>query len=153
MITYIQTNSLHDDFRNLVEKLDRELKIRDGEKDNAFYSQFNQLDKINHVIVAYVDNVAVGCGAIKEYSATTMEIKRMYVEDTMRGKGIASGILKELEKWATSLHYTTCVLETGIRQPEAIHLYKKSGYQIIPNYGQYQGIETSICFEKSILNK
>ncbi len=58
--------------------------------------------------------------------------------------------LAELEKWAAELGYNKCVLETGKKQPEAIALYKRSGYKIIPNYGQYIGIENSVCFEKAI---
>jgi putative acetyltransferase len=65
-----------------------------------------------------------------------------------RGKGIAAQILNELEKWAKELNYKKCVLETGHKQPEAIALYKKNGYKQIPNYGQYIGIENSVCFEK-----
>ena len=79
-----------------------------------------------------------------------MEIKRMYTSPGSRGTGIATKILTELEVWATELSYERCVLETGKRQPEAIRLYTKSGYQQIPNYGQYVGIENSICFEKEL---
>ena len=62
--------------------------------------------------------------------------------------GIATQILTELEKWATELSFKKCVLETGKKQPEAIALYIKNGYKIIPNYGQYEGVENSVCFEK-----
>jgi putative acetyltransferase len=57
-------------------------------------------------------------------------------------------VLSELESWAAELGYPKCVLETGKRQPEAIALYEKQGYQRIPNYGQYIGVENSVCFEK-----
>ena len=77
-----------------------------------------------------------------------MEIKRMYVPENKRGNGIASAILKELEQWALALSYKKCLLETGKKQPEAIELYKKNGYKIIPNFGQYANIENSVCFEK-----
>jgi GNAT superfamily N-acetyltransferase len=64
--------------------------------------------------------------------------------------GIASNILAELEKWASELSYAKCILETGKKQPEAISLYKKNGYRIIPNYGQYCEVENSLCFEKKL---
>lgn len=67
-----------------------------------------------------------------------------------RGKGIASLILAELETWAVELGYSTCILETGFNQPEAIALYQKNGYNRIDNYGQYAGVETSLCFEKEV---
>ena len=88
---------------------------------------------------------------MKEFDKQTMEIKRMYTTNNRRGKGIAARILSELEIWATELSYSKCVLETGINQPEAIGLYKKSGYSIIPNYGQYANVQDSRCFEKVIL--
>jgi len=77
-----------------------------------------------------------------------MEVKRMFVTPTSRGKGVASIILKELEAWAVELNVSKCVLETGKRQPEAIRLYTKNAYCIIPNYGQYENVENSVCFEK-----
>ena len=149
MINCIRTNSEDKDFLALVKELDLDLSIRDGD-DRVFYNQFNKLDKIKHVIVAYENGNPVGCGAIKEYSDDTMEIKRMYTSLNLRGRGIASQVLSELEKWAMELYYTKCILETGKRQPEAIALYTKNGYVIIPNYGQYEKIENSVCFEKAL---
>jgi putative acetyltransferase len=148
-MTFTRTNSEHKDFQNLVEALDIDLKIRDGE-DNLFYAQFNKITAIKHVIMAYYDDLPVGCGAIKQYADDTMEVKRMYVLPEKSGYGIAASILGELEVWAKELNYARCVLETGQKQPEAISLYKKSGYQIIPNYGQYEGIVNSVCFEKML---
>jgi len=55
-----------------------------------------------------------------------------------------------LEHWAVELGYKKCVLETGKRQPDAIALYTKQGYESIPNYGQYMGMENSVCFEKEL---
>jgi putative acetyltransferase len=150
MIRIVRTNSANSDFLILVRKLDAELAIRDGD-DHVFYSQFNSLEKIRHVVLAYVDSEPAGCGAIKEYSANTMEIKRMFVLVDHRRKGIAAKILTELERWAAELSFGECILETGKKQPEAIELYKKNGYQPIPNYGQYIGVENSVCFEKEIL--
>lgn len=147
MIICLRCDSSNPDFQKLVTELDRDLRIRDGE-DHAFFAQFNKIDQIKHVVVAYNDNVAVGCGAIKAYSDDTMEVKRMFVSPEKRGRGIASMVLKELEHWATELGIQKCILETGEKQPEAIALYKKNDYLIIPNFGQYAGVESSICFEK-----
>lgn len=145
-----RTDSSDPDFIDLVRNLDADLAERDGE-DHSFYAQFNKIDHIKHTIVAYEDDRPVGCGAIKEYAPDTMEVKRMYTMPENRGKGIASRVLSELELWASELSYAKCILETGKRQPEAIALYKKSGYQIIPNYGQYADVEDSVCFEKKII--
>jgi len=150
MIRCIRTNSDHADFRKLVKELDADLSIRDG-ADHSFYDQFNKIDKIKYAIVGYDNNLPVACGAIKEYSPDAVEVKRMYVLPEKRGQGIASVILKELEQWATELQYEKCILETGKKQPEAIRLYQKNHYGIIPNFGQYQGVENSLCFEKTLI--
>jgi len=149
MVSCICTTSDNTDFKALVALLDADLRLRDGDE-HAFYAQYNKTDAIKHVIVAYDGDVPVGCGAIKDYDADAMEVKRMYVTKDMRGHGIASAILKELENWAAELHYQKCILETGKKQPEAIALYLKNNYTIIPNYGQYTGIENSVCFEKRL---
>ncbi len=147
MIKLLRTDSSHSDFVALVRELDRDLAIRDGE-DHAFYAQFNKIDAIKHVVVAYIDGNPVGCGAIKAYSEGVTEVKRMFTNPNLRAKGIASSVLKELEKWAIELGYSSCILETGVKQPEAIALYTKNDYRLIPNYGQYENVADSVCFEK-----
>lgn len=144
---FIRTNSDNPDFIALVQQLDRYLAEKDGDE-HSFYDQYNKLNTIKHVIVAYENNIPVGCGAIKEFNREAMEVKRMYTVPAFRGKGIAKNILMALEIWAEQLGYKKCVLETGKRQQEAIVLYNRSGYNIIPNYGQYIGMDNSICFEK-----
>ena len=134
-------------FKNLVTLLDKELAIRDG-NEHAFYAQFNKIDALKNVVVYSVDNTAIGCGAFKAYDEKTVEIKRMYVLPPFRGQRIAAGVLRELEHWAAELGYTACLLETGKKQPEAIALYQREGYNIIPNYGQYAGVENSVCMRK-----
>jgi putative acetyltransferase len=150
MISLLRTDSDNRDFVGLIKSLDADLAERDG-KDHPFYAQFNKIDKIKFVVVAYEDDKPVACGVIKEFSPEAMEVKRMYTSPESRGKGIASKVLVELEKWATELSCRKCILETGKKQPEAIRLYEKNGYQIIPNYGQYVGIENSVCFEKDLI--
>ncbi len=150
MITLIRAHSAHPDFITLVQQLDRDLAERDG-KEHGFYAQFNTLTAIQHVMVAYEDGIPVACGAMKELDKNSMEIKRMFTAPTHRAKGIASQVLVELETWAKASGYTVCRLETGKRQPEAIAVYQKNGYVQIPNYGQYAGIENSVCFEKKLV--
>lgn len=148
-ITCIRTDSDNKDFISLVQQLDKDLAVRDGD-DHPFYAQYNKIDAIKYVIVAYRNNEPVGCGAIKEYSPGVMEVKRMYVPDTLRNNGIATIVLSELETWAKELGCSKLILETGKKQPEAIRLYERSGYTVIPNFGQYEGIENSVCFEKVV---
>lgn len=144
-----RTNSDSVDFRTLVIELDKDLAIKNGDT-NAFFAQYNKTDLIKNVVIAYIDNEPVGCGAIKEYQENTVEVKRMFVSIDKRGKGIAEAILNDLQKWAKELGYKKCILETGDKMVEAIGLYKKNGFAIISNYGQYASIETSVCFEKEI---
>jgi putative acetyltransferase len=149
MTELIRTDSANADFVVLVQNLDQELSVIDG-SDHSFYSQFNKLDAIKHVVVAFKEGSPVACGAIKEYQPDTMEVKRMYTLPSERGKGLAGAVLAELENWAREMGYKKCVLETGQRLPDAIALYQKHGYSIIANYGQYTGVENSICFEKPL---
>lgn len=148
----VRTDSRNQDFINLVKLLDSELAIRDGDE-HSFYDQFNSITQIKFTIVAYEGNKPVGCGAIKEFSKEAMEIKRMFILLDFRAKGLATLILKELEQWALELGYIKCILETGKKQPEAISLYKKNAYYQISNYGQYAGVDNSLCFEKNLLKQ
>tara|TARA_R110002096_G_scaffold104_4_gene478 strand:- start:4843 stop:5295 length:453 start_codon:yes stop_codon:yes gene_type:complete len=147
MIKLVRTNSENKDFVRLVESLNNYLKIVDGDE-HAFYNQYNNIDVLKHVVVAYKNEIPLACGAFKALDETTIEIKRMFTQIDARGNGMASKVLKELEKWSIELSYKTCVLETGKRQTEAVSFYKKMNYSIIPNYGQYKNIANSLCFKK-----
>ena len=145
-----RTDSKDPDFLRLVELLDADLAERDGE-DNAFYSQYNGLEQIRHAVLCYTEQgEAAGCGAMKNVAPGTMEVKRMYVLPSERGTGIATEVLRELEKWADDLKMSRIILETGKRQPEAIRLYEKNGYLRTENFEPYVGIENSVCFEKRL---
>ncbi|MDR6761863.1 GNAT superfamily N-acetyltransferase [Flavobacterium sp. 2755] len=149
MINLKRTNSDDPDFIKLVALLDQDLAIRDGE-DHAFYNQFNKTDKIKHTVVYYENNIPVGCGAFREKESDKTEIKRMYVHPDFRKRGIASKVLAELEIWAKEVGYTYTILETGKNQPEAINLYQKLGYTIIPNYPPYEKMDNSVCMKKTL---
>ena len=149
MITIERTNSDDPNFEKLVKLLDLELQERDGEE-HLFYATLNKTNTLNYVVVAYDQDEAIGCGALRNYSNDTMEVKRMFVPLNKRGQGIASTVLAALETWCRELGIKKCVLETGKKQPEAIALYKKNKYNIIPNFGKYEGVENSVCFEKEL---
>lgn len=149
MIKLVRTDSANPDFIRLVKQLDADLAERDGE-DHPFYAQYNKIDMIKYAVIAYDNGEPSACGAIKEYDPGTIEVKRMFTLPENRGRGLATRVLAELEKWAAELSYKKCILETGKKQPEAIAVYKKNGYKIIPNYGQYAEVENSVCFEKDI---
>lgn len=147
MLRLARTTSENADFRSLVQLLDQDLAERDG-AEHSYYAQFNTIATLQHVVVAYQADEPVGCGAFKPFGVDAVEVKRMFVQPARRGQSVAQAVLAELEKWAGELGYASCVLETGKRQPEAIRLYERSGYAHIPNYGQYVGIENSVCMQK-----
>jgi putative acetyltransferase len=150
MLKIIRTDSENTDFQALVGLLDADLAIRDGDL-HGFYAQFNKIDAIKNAVVAYENETAVGCGAFKRFDDESVEIKRMFVCPENRGRGIAVEILTELENWAKESGFASAVLETGKKQPEAVRLYEKSGYELILNYGQYAGMENSVCMKKSLV--
>ncbi|KAA0993268.1 GNAT family N-acetyltransferase [Dyadobacter aurulentus] len=145
----VRTTSENPDFVTLVKALDAYLAVTDGDE-HAFYSQYNKIAKLRHVIVCYENGIPIGCGAMKAFGEDAMEVKRMFVAPEGRNRGIATLVLAELEKWAAELGMSRCVLETGRRQMEAVAFYQKNGYQATPNYGQYIGVANSVCFEKNL---
>jgi len=149
LLEYLRTTSGNPDFSKMVNALDEDLYKRNGDS-QAQYEQYNQIDKIKHAIVIYAEGNPVGCGCFKRFDTETIEVKRMFVKPEMRGKKISAGLLQELENWALEEGYSKAVLETGIRQAEAQGLYTKFGYFRIENYGQYLGMEDSICYRKEL---
>jgi putative acetyltransferase len=146
---FLRTTNTHPDFRKMVIALDEDLYLRNGET-QKLYEQYNQIDRIKHAVVIYMEGNPVGCGCFKQFDQETVEMKRMFVLPDMRGKQLAAGLLQELEKWAIEEGYTNAVLETGLRQVEAIRLYTIAGYSLTENYGQYIGMEDSICYWKDL---
>ena len=150
MLNLIRTTSDNKDFINLVKDLDAYLKVTDG-NEHEFYNQFNSLENLNNVVILYKDNVPVGCGAFKKFDVASVEIKRMYVNPNAREKGLGKQILIGLEDWANEIGFTSCILETGKRQIEAVKFYKKCDYKSSPKYGQYKDMDNSVCFKKELI--
>jgi putative acetyltransferase len=105
---------------------------------------------IGTFVVARTDGRAVGCGALRKLDGSTAEVKRMYVEPQLRGRGVATEILDHLEDAARGFGVTRLVLETGIYQAEAIALYRRAGFAPVRCWGEYAESLTSVCFEKTI---
>jgi GNAT superfamily N-acetyltransferase len=97
-----------------------------------------------------LDPEAVGCGAVRRLDAGTAEIKRMFVVPALRGQGIAGRVLAALEDEARALGVERLVLETGVRQPDAIALYRRFGFADIPAFGEYIGSALSVCMGKAL---
>jgi len=149
MVTIRRENRTSKSFTLLIKLLDADLMARNGMLQQS-YNAHNQIDYINHVVVAYFGNEAVGCAGFKVIDDSTVEIKRMYVKPEFRGTGIANLVLTELETWAVEEGFVHAILETGINNPEAIRFYQKQGYTTIPNYPPYAGNPNSICMAREI---
>ena len=149
MLHLERCDSSHPDFQLLVAQLDRYLEGVNGDA-NDFFAPFNVIDTIRNVVVAYSGETPVGCGAFKPWDEDTAEIKRMYVQPEFRGQGVAKSVLSQLENWAAELGYHTCILETAKTMTDAVGLYQRCGYSVVPNYGQYAGVESSVCMQKNL---
>jgi putative acetyltransferase len=101
-------------------------------------------------LLAYAGGSPVGCGAIRRIDPTTAEVKRMYVAPGVRGRGVGRAVLTRLEAEARALGLSRLVLETGPRQTEALALYARAGFTIIPNFGEYASAPMSVCMAKAI---
>jgi len=142
-----RTTNNDPDFKHLVTYLDAMLTVINGDED-AFFAPKNVLDPIDTAIVAYYEGKPAGCGCFKKFEEDTVEIKRMYVDPEVRGKGIASAVLNELEIWAKEKGNKTIVLESASKLTNAHSLYYKKGYERIPNFGDYAGRESCLCMKK-----
>lgn len=135
------------DIKLLSELLHKELEIIYGK--GTIEDFFNEnIEMLLFYIVYDESENAIACGALKHFDDTTAEIKRMYVEPEYRGRGISKKILLQLEYDAKELNYKRLVLETGLKQPEAMSLYQKFGYKPLKCYGRHANDADSRCFEK-----
>jgi len=148
-ISIKRTNSSDKDFNELIAKLDHEL-WNELNEDQGTYDKYNKVPGLHTVVVLYVNQNAVACGCFKKFGDDTVEIKRMFVEKEWRGKGLSRLILNELEAWAVESGFQYAVLETSIHFKVARSLYQREGYEIIDNYGQYAGLEESVCMKKKL---
>jgi GNAT superfamily N-acetyltransferase len=87
-------------------------------------------------VVAYAGTQPVGCGGVKRLDDETVELKRIYLHESARGKGLGRRLLEQLEQHARELGYTRMRLDTGDVQPEALALFRSAGYVEIPDYNR-----------------
>jgi putative acetyltransferase len=138
--------------QELIAVLNAELRARYPE-DGATYFRLDPeevADGRGAFLVAYLDRVPVGCGAIRTVLSGVGEIKRMYVRPEARGQGIARAVLEALEDEARRLGLWRLRLETGNRQPEAVALYRGAGYSPTPAFGDYVSSPLSVCMARDL---
>lgn len=145
----LNTDSTNIDFIKLIKLLDDDLNERYGELQKQ-YDKHNKVDYIDNVVIIYKGDEAVACGAFKEHDISSIELKRIFVTKENRRQGLSKLIINELEKIGRSKGYKYALLETGIKQHEAINLYRNAGYVVIENYEPYVGNTNSVCMRKNL---
>ena len=143
------TNGQDGDFIQLCHALDRFLnELVGGEENRAQYIPYNALDDIHDVLVAYENDIPIGCASFKRYDDGSAEVKRVFVQEEYRCKGIGQMLMESLEQLAKDKGYSCLILESGEPLAAAMRLYRSLGYKVIPNYGQYVNMSDSVCMEK-----
>lgn len=146
----------HPDALLLVEAVQEEYVARYGGRDESPIDRRDFEDPLGRFFVGYLDGTPVATGAWRRSSVralgaeVTAEIKRMYVVPAAQRRGLARRMLAHLEATAAAEGIEALVLETGMKQPEAISLYLSAGYEPIPGFGHYSGSELSRCFGRRI---
>ncbi len=148
---FVDTDGGSRDFIGLCRELDAYLnELVGGEENRAQYLPYNQLEGIHDVVLAYDGGRPVGCAGFQRYDGECAEVKRVYVRKEYRGLGISKEIMKRLEQKAKQKGYSFLILESGEPLVEAMALYRRIGFQVIPNYGQYQDMPESVCMKKKL---
>lgn len=150
-LDYKRVESDCKDFIMLSKELDKYLDRAIGGADKREkFREFNYLETMDYVLVAYLGNIPVGCGALRQYAADQVEIKRVFVKEEYRKNSIASRILNGLIHYAEECGYQEMLLETGEFLRESVRLYMQFGFQRICKYGAYVNIEESLCMGKKL---
>lgn len=150
-MNYKRTDGKDVDFIENCRLLDMDLDRRVGKKvKRDKYKKYNQLDEIQEAIVVYDDNKVIGGGAIRRYDDKNIELKRVFVHTEYQGQGIGSRLVTLLIEWAIELGYNRMILETGELLAESCTVYRKLGFQVIPNYGPYMDMPESLCMAKDL---
>lgn len=146
-----RTDGRNQDFIENCRLLDMDLDRRVGKKiERDKYKKYNRLDEITEAIVVYEDKRVIGGGAIRRYDNENVELKRVFVHPEYQGRGIGSRLVSLLIEWAVELGYRRMILETGELLAESCAVYRKLGFQVIPNYGPYADMPESLCMAKDL---
>ncbi len=148
---FVYTDGGNPDFIELCHALDNFLnELVGGEENRKEYIPYNRLDDIHDVIVAYDNDIPVGSASFKRYDDECAEVKRVFIKQEYRGRGISNKLMELLENAAREQGYRYLILESGEPLVAAMALYRKLGYKVIPNYGQYKDMPDSICMKKNL---
>ena len=147
----VYTDGRNKDFIILCHMLDDYLnELLGGEKQQGQYAQYNTIEDIHDVILVYDGQTPVGCAGFKRYSNHIAEVKRVFVREAYRGRGISKQLMSAVEERAERQGYTSLILETEAPLVAAMALYKQIGYKVIENYGRHKNMKESVCMRKNI---
>lgn len=151
-ITYHWTDGSHPAFRRFYAVTEAYYsRVVGGKENRAEFIPFNASAEIPVVLLAYADGQPVACAGLKPYSKADAEVKRLWVEPAFRGRRIASALMEQIEEKARALGYRRVILQTRPIMPDAVALYTKRGYALIPNYPPYDKLPGAVCYAKSIV--
>ncbi len=145
------TDGSNSDFVELCRLLDDNLdQLVGGAEQRKNYVQYNTLENIHDVVLFYDEDKPCACASFKHYEEGTAEMKRVFIRQEYRGKGVSKELIQAIEALAREKGYRKMILETGKPLIAATKLYLRMGYQIIDNYGQYKNMPLSICMSKEL---
>lgn len=141
----------NNDFISLCHELDDFLNaLVGGEENRSEYVPYNTLEDIQDVVLMYDGREAVGGAGFKKYDDECAEVKRVFIKQSYRGKGLSKQLMEMLEKRAAQKGFHYFILESGEPLAAAMGLYRKIGYEVIPNYGPYKDMPDSVCMKKKL---
>jgi putative acetyltransferase len=149
-MTIVEHRIDSEEARSLIEKLDAELRERYSASSVHGVDAGDFIKAGGRFFIVEVDGERAGCGALRPLDEASAEIKRMYVIEAFRGRGISRLVLNHLESIARDRGHSHVLVETGDRQPEAQSLFRSSGYRQTEPFGEYVGDPHSICFRKDL---
>lgn len=150
-IRYKWTDGADEDFQRFYLATEEYYSsIVGGIENRKGFIPYNISESVRTVIIAYIDDIAVGCAGLKSYSDTDAEIKRVWVEPVYRRRHIAVDMMQMIENKAKEQHFTRTILQTREAMAEAVLLYEKLGYNRIENYPPYDKLEGAVCYAKDL---
>jgi putative acetyltransferase len=141
-----------DDAARLLELSDRLAMALYPPESNHLDSAAVLAEPTVRFVGAYIDGALVGCGAVKllDDDGRYGEIKRVFVLEEHRGHGVATAIMRDLERHLRSIRVEVARLETGVKQAAALALYRTLGYVERGPFGAYKPDPLSIFMEKRL---
>ncbi len=150
-IEYKWTNGENEDFKKFYRITEEYYsKLVGGIENRSSFVSYNVSESVTDVVIVYYNDIPIGCGGLKKYSDTDVEVKRVWVEPDYRGKHIATDLMELLETHAKSKGFRRMILQTRALMIDAIRLYSKCGYYRTDNYPPYDKLEGAICFAKDL---